>query len=113
MTPSTCETAVRTMKKSQRCPKCDARRIWVIERYRVPGESAEGRVLPVVPHQAGGATGGLLAFTRVKPVGRFDLYLCDGCGYSELWAEDFRDLVADEARGIRLLDTTAQKGPFR
>ena len=100
------------MKKTMRCPKCAGKRIWLIEKYRVPGESAEGRELPVLPHQAE-AKAGLLSFGRLNPVGHFDLFLCDGCGYSELWADGFRGLTADPSRGIRLLDTEASAGPFR
>jgi predicted nucleic-acid-binding Zn-ribbon protein len=100
------------MKKMMRCPKCAGKRIWVIEKYRVPGESAEGRELCVLPHQEEGK-GGLLSFGRLNPVGHFDLFLCDGCGYSELWADGFRGLTPDPARGIRLLDTDAKAGPFR
>lgn len=101
------------MKKLHRCPKCDGKRLWVIERFRIPGESADGKVLPVVPHQPATGGGGFLGFTKVQSVGHVDLYLCDACGYSELWAEDFRGLVPDEARGIRLVDTSAERGPFR
>lgn len=100
------------MKNHLRCPKCAGKRIWVIEKYRVPGETAEGRELPVIPHQAGEAS--FLRLARVKPVGHFDLFLCAGCGYSELYASDFRELEADPARGIRLIDTSdTNEGPFR
>jgi len=103
------------MKNLLRCPKCAGKRLWVIEKYRVPGEAAEGRELPVVPHQASRTAGAsFLGLARVSPVGSFDLFLCDGCGYSELWASGFRGLVADPARGIRLLDTSeTNEGPFR
>jgi hypothetical protein len=39
------------MKQLLRCPKCAGKRIWVIEKYRIPSEAAEGRELPLVPHQ--------------------------------------------------------------
>jgi hypothetical protein len=101
------------MKKLLHCPKCAGRKIWVIEKYRVPGEAAEGRELPVLPHQEEGRAR-LLTFGRVNPIGHFDLYLCDGCGYAELWAGGFRALRPDPEHGIRLIDTTdANAGPFR
>lgn len=102
------------MKKLHHCPKCAGRRIWVIERYRVPGgESTGGVALPVLPHLPD-PNASRFSFATVNPVGTFDLYLCDGCGYSELWAESFRGLVEDPKRGIRLLDTSdAKDGPFR
>jgi predicted nucleic-acid-binding Zn-ribbon protein len=101
------------MKTMHRCPKCAGKRIWVIEKYRIPGEAAEGRELPLVPHQDE-VKSRLLAFGRLNPVGHFDLYLCDGCGYSELWADGFRGLVPAPERGVRLIDTSdTAAGPFR
>ena len=101
------------MKKNQRCPKCDGKRIWVVEAFRIPTETAQGQVLPVVPHQESGAVG-FLALARIKPVGQFDVYLCGGCGYSELWASGLDELRADPAKGVRLLDSSTEPaGPFR
>lgn len=101
------------MKNLLRCPKCAGKRIWVVEKYRVPGESADGRELPVLPHQPD-AKESRLSFGRISPKGHFDLFLCDGCGYSELWADGFRGLVPDEKRGVRLIDTSdIGDGPFR
>jgi predicted nucleic-acid-binding Zn-ribbon protein len=101
------------MKNHLRCPKCAGKRIWVIEKYRIPGESAEGRELPVVPHQET-ARAGLFQALRVAPRGHFDLFVCDGCGYSELWAAGLGDLVEDPARGVRLVDMSdVTQGPFR
>jgi predicted nucleic-acid-binding Zn-ribbon protein len=101
------------VKRSQICPKCAARRIWVIESFRIPSETAQGAVLSVVPHQQS-AGGGFFAMARVAPVGSFDAYVCAGCGYSELYAKDFSELREDPARGVRLLDaSTAPAGPFR
>lgn len=67
----------------------------------------------MVPHVPTGMRG-IFAVEKQSPVGHFDLYLCDGCGYSELWAEGFKNLAVDAKRGIRLLDTSdANDGPFR
>jgi hypothetical protein len=100
------------MKHHHTCPKCSGRRIWVIERFRIPGETAEGRVLPLVPHQDTGKRA--FGFLRQQPRGHVDLFVCEGCGYSELWAGGIRGLVEDPERGVRLLDTsTAAEGPFR
>jgi len=101
------------VKRTQICPKCSARRIWVVESFRVPSETAQGAVLPVVPHQQTEG-GGFFAIARMTPVGSFDAYVCAGCGYSELYAKDFAELHEDAARGVRLLDATAAPtGPFR
>lgn len=85
----------------------------MIEKFRIPSETAEGRELPLVPHQDE-AKPRLLSFRRLNPVGHVDLYLCDACGYAELWADGFRDLVHDPERGVRLIDSTETgAGPFR
>ncbi|HEY8078080.1 MAG TPA: hypothetical protein VIF62_28330, partial [Labilithrix sp.] len=98
---------------NQRCPKCDGKKIWVVEAFRIPTETAQGQVLPVVPHQETGSLG-FLALARVKPVGAFDVYLCAGCGYSELWASGLDELKANAPSGVRLLDSSTQPaGPFR
>jgi predicted nucleic-acid-binding Zn-ribbon protein len=101
------------VKRSQVCPKCAARRIWVIEPFRLPTETAQGAVLPVVTHQQGERSG-FFAIARMAPVGSFDAYLCAGCGYSELYAKDIAELREDPAQGVRLLDaSTKPAGPFR
>jgi predicted nucleic-acid-binding Zn-ribbon protein len=100
------------MKKSLRCPKCQGERIWVIERFRVPDETDSGRQLSVVQNQE--TTKGFMGLPRVTPRGHFDLYACNGCGYSELYAEKLSELTADPKKGVRLIDATAKKqGPFR
>ncbi|MBL9027173.1 MAG: hypothetical protein JNL21_33570 [Myxococcales bacterium] len=101
------------MRKTLKCPKCSGVRIWVIERFRVPSDTSEGQELAVVPHQAD-AERSLFSIPRQSPRGHFDLYACDGCGFTELYARDLSTLVADPARGIRLVDTgEPNKGPFR
>lgn len=101
------------MKNTHICPKCSKRRIWIIERFRLPSEGGEGRELAVVPHQEDGKRP-LFASMRTSPKGAFDLFICDGCGYSELWARELRGLVVDEKRGVKLVDNTdLGEGPFR
>lgn len=100
------------MKRTQQCPKCQGRRVWVVESFRVPGETAEGVVLPVVTHQ--GEAVSRFSIARGSPQGRFDLWVCDACGYSELWAAGITGLRHDPAAGVRLVDSTvAPAGPFR
>lgn len=100
------------MKRTQRCPKCNGQRLWVIDTFRVPGESAAGAVLPVVTHQE--QSTGRFSLGRSSPQGSFNLWLCDACGYSELWAEKISGLRHDPAAGVRCVDTTPDpEGPFR
>ncbi len=100
------------VKRSQQCPKCEGRRLWVVERYRIPGEYAGGVELPVAANQQ--EAGGVFSLARTTPQGRFDLWLCEGCGYTELWARDLKGLREDPTHGVRRVDTTADpEGPFR
>jgi len=97
------------MKRTLKCPKCSGQRIWFIDPFRIPGESALGRELAVVPHQG---TGSFLA--PLAPLGSFELLACASCGYSELYAQDITELREDPAKGIRLVDATElPQGPFR
>ncbi len=100
------------MKKSLRCPKCQGERIWVVEQFRVPDETEGGRQLSVVQNQE--TTPGFMGLPRVQARGHFDLYTCDGCGYSELYAQGLSELKHDPRRGVRLIDASAKRqGPFR
>lgn len=102
------------MKKLHACPKCTGRKIWIMEPLRLADETKDGRPMSLVPHQPDPSDGGFFRVSRMNPKGEVDLYVCDGCGYSELWARGVHDLVEDPAQGIRLLDSSATKaGPFR
>jgi len=101
------------VKKSHACPKCAGRKIWVLEPLRLADDTKDGTPLSLVPHQAE-APAGFFHVPRLTPRGEVDLFVCDGCGYSELWARGVRDLVEDPAAGVRLLDSSATTaGPFR
>jgi predicted nucleic-acid-binding Zn-ribbon protein len=101
------------MKRSHACPKCAGRKIWVIEPFRLPIEERDGAMLPsrmgeVLPLVAHQNPGGVMT----RPIGHLAAYICAGCGYSELYADDFETLAPDPAKGVRLLDAPAG-GPFR
>lgn len=84
----------------------------MVEKFRVPAEAAEGVPLAVVPHQSQGAS--RFAIGRVNPQGTFNLWLCEACGYSELWAENLSGLRHDPISGVRLVDSSTDAGgPFR
>ncbi|MEZ4410938.1 MAG: hypothetical protein R3A52_31340 [Polyangiales bacterium] len=100
------------MKRTQQCPKCQGKVLWVVERYRIPGEYAGGTELPVVANQQ--EEEGFFSIARTSPQGRFDLWVCEGCGYTELWARDLKNLRDAPEHGVRRIDTTTQgAGPFR
>lgn len=87
--------------------------LWVVERYRIPGEYAGGVELPVVAHQQE-VGGGFLSMGRTTAQGHFDLWVCEGCGYTELWARDLRNLRDAPEHGVRRIDNSTEGGgPFR
>lgn len=103
---------MKTVKKTQRCVKCQGQRLWVIERFRIPGEYLGGVELPVVVNQEEPAK--FFAMSRAMPQGSFELWVCEACGYSEFWAKGLSGLRENPEAGVRLVDTTPQpSGPFR
>ena len=100
------------VKQSLSCPKCRGQKLWVIDPFRAVDPVVSGAAVPVV-HQRE-ATGRFGLAERVVPQGHFQLWTCDACGYSELWAEGIRGLQPNPAAGIRLVDGSAPGGgPFR
>lgn len=58
--------------------------------------------------------GGFLGMGKLSPQGAFDLWVCEVCGYAELWARDLGALREDPDNGVRRVDTTPPgSGPFR
>lgn len=99
------------MKRTQQCPKCQGRKLWVVETFKVPSEMANGEALPVAMQAE---EGGFFAMGKIVPQGSFELWVCAGCGFSELWARDLGALRDDPSRGVRLVDTTvSSERPFR
>jgi hypothetical protein len=55
-------SSIAPMKQSLECPRCKSKRIWVIDPFRIPGETERGKELPLVPHQGTGRM-----FERIAP----------------------------------------------
>lgn len=49
--------------------------------------------------------------------GHYEVWVCDGCGFTEWYAEDFRDALREMAKNsnndITLVDRSTTQGPFR
>jgi predicted nucleic-acid-binding Zn-ribbon protein len=94
------------MKSSLICPKCRSRRLWQIEEVRQlqPG-NIEAMVMSVT------------AVDGNVEAGRFEAWVCAECGFTEWYAKEanaeLARLAAFPYSGVRLIDTTAQCGPFR
>ena len=109
------------MKTSVRCPKCEGRKIWVIERYAIPERTSVNAEFPMCIVRGRGVPEPKWPRPRSfwdppyypEPHGIVDLYLCGVCGYVEFWGREFPDLIEDPDNGVRLLDATAERGAFR
>lgn len=95
------------MKNSLQCPKCNGRKVWLIERLKSDDgySNTKGEVVPVVKNRGGSERG--------AAIGHYDSYICAACGYAELWASGFRALEPDEANGVVLLDGEHTSGAYR
>ncbi len=95
------------MKDSLKCPKCDHRKLWLIEKFKTRGPYEEHCVLPVVATSYSVWSGNSYE-------GYFDIFVCAQCGYTESYARDIENLKRDPKRGIFLVDgSLPDGGPFR
>jgi predicted nucleic-acid-binding Zn-ribbon protein len=104
------------MRESMSCPKCRSQRIWRIEKFH-GYDNGSPKPLSVLlaremPQQQ--ASGWFdIVRSELRTIGRFDLYLCARCGYSELYAQDFKALVHSPEHGVHLMDADVPAGPYR
>ena len=95
------------MRSTMTCPKCSARKIWRIEKFRTESDGVTGWPLHVVYGRR------LVGRERVN-VGHFDCYVCATCGYSELYAAEIQGLVHNPAEGVTFWDgEKLTQGPMR
>ena len=99
------------MKLTQQCPKCQSRELWMLDRVQQPNPNLDFGVLPMFLTSCR-----LDAFERVD-VGELEAWICARCGYMEWYAKKMNEHLARLARlpnsGVRWIDTTPQRGPFR
>jgi predicted nucleic-acid-binding Zn-ribbon protein len=97
------------MRTSQQCPKCQSRKLWIIDPVRLPNH--EGNVV-TVPF-----TAGWIAHNKIE-AGRLEAWLCAQCGFVEYYAKDvttsLEALAKRSTSGVRYLDGSPDAGtPFR
>ena len=97
------------MKNQLACPKCDSRKLWLIERVYTSREHTERVDQP--PPRAIDWTG--LQMPKSLASVSFDSYVCADCGYSELWSRGCETLRHNPAIGIHYLDNTPERGAYR
>ncbi len=103
------------MRATQTCPKCTGRRFAVIAELRLPAHDSSNGIQPF-PVATVETEGGWIAHGRVS-VGHFETWVCHGCGYTEFYARDQRQLVQlaeQHPEQVRIVDASgAAQGPFR
>ncbi len=92
------------MKASKRCPKCGSARIGHIEQvtYGDAGPYTDETYKPL-PLGTAPAPQRWVGPKHV-PVGRFEAYLCAGCGYYEHYLKDVEEVPLESIDGFRWLN---------
>jgi predicted nucleic-acid-binding Zn-ribbon protein len=111
------------MRKSQQCLKCDGRKFIVNSEMRQPDWDSNNVTAPFCVLAAGRDFPGTDAVTGATTnsdrahMGRFESWICMGCGYTELYATDLEDVVRFAHRYpslVRIHDAEPPTaGPFR
>jgi predicted nucleic-acid-binding Zn-ribbon protein len=102
------------MRTTATCPKCSGKKMMVVDLRQYPGESLTLRRIPVVAFHV---KQWLLSVPSA--LGRFEAWICVGCGFTELYAEDLGDVDVEELAAqypdyVRIVDAAvSERGPFR
>ena len=77
------------MRKTLECPKCEGRKIWHLEDVEGLTQVAQGW-------------------------GKYEQFICDSCGYVELYAKELDRIRDNPAYGVHLIDNEPKsEGPYR
>lgn len=107
------------MRSHHQCPKCDGDELWVIDPVQVPKPSDHStmNVMRVAEQSRtqSSSRGGIQRYDKIQ-IGTFEAWICDGCGYTEWYAKDFKDLAklaAHPDAGIRMVRGSASGKGYR
>ena len=104
------------MRTSRRCVKCQCPRLWHVDPVLIPDSDSSNALdlLPAVSRAASGAASGGEFGKRVV-AGRFEMWICVACGYTEWYAHEVNDMLAWLSRnpkaGVRYYDADAAPPP--
>jgi predicted nucleic-acid-binding Zn-ribbon protein len=103
------------MKKSGECPKCQSRRIWIVDTVSQPSSESSNGIIPmrVIARPVPSPTN-----VFRSEAGHFDAYICDGCGYTEWYATNLEQLLPlkgpSATHQVQLIDGNPTRvGPYR
>jgi len=99
------------------CPKCDGRKIYVCENTQPDNDSSNVIhplfviTVPIAKDDLGVEEG-----SRYRShIGRYETWICAGCGYTEWYAKDYKALLEKLAQtndGVRVA-TPGAASPYR
>jgi predicted nucleic-acid-binding Zn-ribbon protein len=107
------------MKHSETCPKCRSTKLFVVPEVqrRHETEAAVGAIPMTVTSAQVRVGDGFFGEgeTRNVEAGRFEAWVCAGCGYTEWYATRLEELavLAGASTGVRFIDRAAEGGPYR
>ncbi|MER7279073.1 hypothetical protein ABT369_32005 [Dactylosporangium sp. NPDC000244] len=83
------------MRMSRHCVKCQCPRLWQINPFMVPDNDSSNVVLPLpgISRLHSGAAVGAELRRRLE-AGRFEVWICTACGYTEWYAFEVNDALA-------------------
>jgi predicted nucleic-acid-binding Zn-ribbon protein len=101
------------MRYTQTCPKCGGHQFAVKDEFRLPSRASNATVpFPAVTIDRHGEVDD----DTIKS-GRFEAWICLGCGYTEFYAHEIEDLKAlakQHPDQLRIVDARPpEQGPYR
>ncbi|MET7400650.1 hypothetical protein ABZS66_44945 [Dactylosporangium sp. NPDC005572] len=100
------------MRTSRRCVKCQCPRLWHVDPVMVP-DTDSSNVVELLPAVARAGSGAAVTgeFKKRVEAGRFEVWICSACGYTEWYAHEVNDMLAWLSRnprsGVRYSDADA------
>jgi predicted nucleic-acid-binding Zn-ribbon protein len=103
------------------CPKCNCRRLYVVNEVALPDHDSSNVILPLtvtaVPYSVKALQLSEEHGTRYRThAGSFEAWICSQCGYTEWYARDphrVLEVLARHGAGVRVVDGAAPATPFR
>ena len=99
------------MRSTQTCPKCAGKKFTVSTEFKLPDERSSNVTypLPAITIQR--------SWASRSTSGKFETWICTGCGYTEFYACGFEDLDAlarQHPDQLRIVDARPpEQGPYR
>ena len=105
------------MQSTQRCPKCSGRKFAVSAEFRQPLNGTSNLSYPSTAVTIEIKGHGMRVPDRRITTGRFESWICLGCGYTEFYAhglENLEALAKQHPDQLRIVDAgPPEKTPYR